>query len=232
MTKPKEVNRIYTISDSEMVVASGVYKAIFTEDKLDFSQFDSSFADPYVDSWDAAIISAETVAQDAELIDQMAQLTAIVNEKMKEAQEYYHRIKYYMEKAFPNNIAIQNEFGRNDYEKARNSTPKLIAFMTALSKAITKYNTELLASGCAEEYLLEAPTKLEDLRTAENNQELFKKTRPVETQKRLELLNSCWVFSKNVCKAGKIIYSDNAAKYNQYLLPGEAPKETPEPEQP
>ena len=127
--------------------------------------------------------------------------------------------------------AVQNEFGRNDYEKARNSTPKLIAFMTALSTAITKYNAQLLAAGCTEEFLFEAPTNLEELRTAENNQELFKKTRPVETQTRLELLNSCWVFSKNVCKAGKIIYSDNAAKYNQYLLPGEPPQVPPEPEQ-
>jgi vacuolar-type H+-ATPase catalytic subunit A/Vma1 len=230
MSKPNVVHRNYTISDSEMVVASNVYRALFIEDKSDFSQFDSSFADPYADNWGAAITLAETVAQDAELIDQMAQLTTIVNLKMKEAHEYYQRIKYYFEKAFADSISIQNEFGRNDYEKARNSTPKLVAFMQNLSKAILKYNAQLLTSGCSQEFLDEAPNLLNELRTAENNQELFKKTRPVKTQKRLEDMNSCWDYSKNVCKAGKIIYSSNAAKYNQYLLPGEAPKAAPVPE--
>ncbi|MBU0474130.1 MAG: hypothetical protein KKF62_08195 [Bacteroidetes bacterium] len=227
MSKPNEVHRNYTISDSEMVLTSNVYRALFIEDKLDFSQFDSSFADPYADNWAAAIAVAEVVAQDAELIDQMAQLTAKVNAKMAEVQDYYHRIKYYMEKAFSDNIAIQNEFGRNDYDKARNSTPKLVAFMQTLNNATTKYSAELLAAGCAQEFLDKAPTLRDELRTAENNQELFKKTRPVETQKRLEDMNTCWDFSKNVCKAGKIVYSDNAAKYNQYLLPGETPKAAP-----
>lgn len=73
---------------------------------------------------------------------------------------------------------------------------------------------------------------MDDLRTAENNQELFKKTRPAETQKGLQGMNNCWKFSKNVCKAGKIIYVGVSAKYNQYLLRGEAHKVTPEPEQP
>ena len=230
MSRPNEVHRNYTISDSEMVLTSNVLRTIFVEDKLEFSQFDSSFADPYAENWAAAIAVAEVVAQDAELIDQIAQLTAIVNAKMAEVQSYYQRIKYYMEKAFSDNIAIQNEFGRNDYDKVRNSTPKLVAFMQTLSNAITKYSAELLTAGCTQEFLDEAPTLRDELRTAENNQEVFKKTRPVETQKRLQNMNSCWDFSKNVCKAGKIVFSDNAAKYNQYLLPGETPKAAPAPE--
>ena len=232
MSKPNEVHRNYAISDSEMVVSSNVYRALFIDDKADFSQFDSGFADPFSDNWGTAIATAEGVSQDVELIDQMAQLTEIVNAKMKVATDYYQRIKYYMEKAFPDSIAIQNEFGRNDYEKARKSTPKLISFMKALSTAILKYNAQLVASGCTQEFLDEAPNIMDELREAENNQEIFKKTRPVETQKRLEEMNTCWDFSKIVCQAGKIIYSENAAKYNQYVLPGEAPKTTPEPEEP
>jgi len=230
MTRPNQIDRNFAISDSEMIVASGVYRTLFIEDKADFIQFDASFADPYADSWGAAITLAETISQDAELIDQMAQLTAIVNAKMKEAQDYYHKAKYYMEKAFPNNAPIQNEFGRNDYDKARNSTPKLVTFMQALSTAITKYETQLLAAGCTQEFMDEAENVLDDLRSAENNQEVFKKTRPVETQARLQSMNSCWNYSKDVCRAGKIIYSNNAAKYNQYILPGEPQQVTPEPE--
>lgn len=231
MSKPNVVHRNYTISDSEMVISSNVYRALFIEDKSDFSQFDTSFADPFSDNWGEAIALAEILAQDAELSAQLAQLTALVNAKMKESQDYYQRIKYYFEKAFANNLAIQNEFGRNEYEKARKTTPKLVSFMQNLSKALQKYNAQMLASGCSQEFINEAPNHLEALRTAENSQELFKKTRPVETQKRLQEMNNCWEFSRNVCKAGKIVYSGNAAKYNQYLLPGETPKETtPEPE--
>jgi hypothetical protein len=63
---------------------------------------------------------------------------------------------------------------------------------------------------------------------ADNNQEIHKKKRTFFTQNRITILNECYTILQQVCKAGKIIFTSDYAKYNQYLLPSEKPEKKEE----
>lgn len=224
MTKVNEVFRNYRVTDAEMLQTSGVFNTLFQQDSAEFIGFDADFDAPFAENWTTAISSAEEASQDVMLIDQLAGLTKTVDDNMEEARNFYQKLKYYIEKAYPGNKPVQNEFGFNDYESARRSTPKFINFLTMLHAAGVKYTTELIAAGVTQEVIDQIITLRDALKDADQVQEVFKKNRPLETQTRVEKLNECWKFSKKVCKAGKIIFASDAAKYNQYLLPGEVAK--------
>ena len=67
-----------------------------------------------------------------------------------------------------------------------------------------------------------------ELTEADYNQEMAKKGRPAVTQERINNLNDCYSYMQKVSKAAKIIFADNHAKYNQYLLPNERPEKKEE----
>nr|MBC8384421.1 hypothetical protein [Candidatus Cloacimonadota bacterium] len=54
--------------------------------------------------------------------------------------------------------------------------------------------------------------------SANNAQEYYKGERQAITQQRIIKMNAVWEIVLNVCKAGKLVYSNNPAKYKQYLL--------------
>ena len=91
--------------------------------------------------------------------------------------------------------------------------PKLVT-----SLAAAKYSAELIAAGFDQHAIDNIQLTFDKLVTANNDQEYYKGERQAITQQRIEKMNAAWEIVLNVCKAGKIIYADNPAKYKQYVL--------------
>ena len=104
----------------------------------------------------------------------------------------------------------------------------MIQFLSLLYQAATEYSVQLIAAGFTQDKIDQINILQSELTTADYNQELSKKRRPLLTQQRIEKLNECYEFMQNVSKAGKIIYSADFAKYEQYLLPYERTQKTDE----
>ena len=58
-----------------------------------------------------------------------------------------------------------------------------------------------------------------ELKTENTDQEQAKKDRPVETQERIIILNTCWEDMVFVTNAAKAVFYDDFAKLHQYILP-------------
>lgn len=232
MSRPKEAARIYNINDPEMVHQSGVYKTLFEEDVQLFIDFDTAFSPPFADNWQSAIAAAGAVNQDTTLVDQLAGLTTLVDDKYSLAKNHYQTMKYYIEKAFPNNPAVQNEFGFNDYEEARRTPERMVSFLGSLHTAAAKYTAQLVEAGYANRKINDIPVIKTDLDNACHNRDVFKRTRMLETQTRINTLNECWRFVQQVCKAGKIIFQNDYAKYSRYIIEGETTEPDEEPDTP
>lgn len=228
MSKTEEKVRNYSGSDADMIQASRVMHGLFVEDKSAFTNFDNGFTDPYAENWLQKIEAGTDVIQDSLYLSNQAELTKNVELKMTECRDFFQMMKYFIEKAFPDRKEIWTQFGVNDYEKARVSETKMIQFLGVLHKTATEFSAELIAAGFSQEKIDKIELLQKELINADYEQELSKKKRPAVTQERIEKLNECYQLMQKVSKAGKIIFANNRAKFDQYLMPNEKVVKKPE----
>lgn len=213
------LKRNYRIADAEMLAAAKTCRLFFEEDKADFVGFAAPFADPFSADWLLLIEQAEAEQSDESIVDVQTGLTNDVEHWMDMCRKHYQRLKYFIGQAYPENLSIQNEFGYDDYEEARNNQLRMMAFMQQLHHAADKYKVNLFAEGYTQQQLddiLNLKTRLDQ---ANQDQEQYKGNRGVLTQDRVEKHNAVWEIFQQVCAAGKRVYIDDYAKHQRYLLP-------------
>lgn len=216
---PQEVKRNYSISDPDMIQDARTKRETYSEDVADFTAYDPDFDDAYGIAFEAAIDTAEATDDDETITDQQIQLTNAVTTEMNKCREKFQDSKPFVVKAFPADVAIQNEFGFNDYKKAQDDQAVFTKFMLKFHKVATKYKVPLIAKNYTQLMIDAILTRYEALRDADIAQELFIKNRPVITQDRIQKMNAAWEIEKVICTAGKRVYKNNFAKYQRYLLP-------------
>jgi len=232
MTRPYQNFRFYGAPDSRMLDFSRSVHGYYVNDLPDFTSFDPDFDSLYGDAFLVAIGNAETYSSDNQLIDVLATATVEVEAKMKDCRDYFQHMKYFIEKAFPGNRTVWNEFGYNDYNRCRKVQVKMIQFMRDLHETATKYATQLATAHFDAPKILQIKTLADALQTANTTQESVRRGRSTGSYERVILLNAVWDICQNIRKAAKVIYANNWGKWQQYLIPwggeGEVPEEQEE----
>lgn len=214
---PQEVVRAYTGSDAHMTESARVVYTLMNLELVKFTTFDSTLTTAFATQFLTAITNAETVVADTAVIDIQVQKTELIQTAMEKAKGKYADVKYFVQKTFPQSLATQNEFGLNDYERARRSSTQMIQFLDEMSKACVKYQTQLIAKGFSAAAIAEILTIRTELLTANSNQEVFKKQRPKLTEDRIITLNTCYEFLTLINAAGQRVYKDDYAKQKQFV---------------
>lgn len=121
-----------------------------------------------------------------------------------------------------------NCFCVQQYDSARNSQLKLPVLLHSTYKQASKveYKTALLAKGLKEEEI----EMLNGLGTAiveqDAAQQQAKKARSLAASVRIQTMNAVWEKMATVCQCAKLVFQNDAARYNLFLLTdAEAPKE-------
>lgn len=213
------ITRIYKTSDPFMQEFTKTMREHFVEDQAAFATFDPDFANPYEEVWLTAINTSGAQPTDEIVIDQLTQLTADVEAAMTNARNKFQDSKYFIEKAFPNNVPVWNEFGYDNYNGIRLDQRGMIEFMKLLHTTATKYAAELTTAGYNAAAIAEIETLMVALDTANTTQEKFKGDRGVITQTRISAHNALWDITTRTSKAGKVVFRNDAARYNLCLLP-------------
>lgn len=219
MAKAEKITRNYSMPDADMLVFVQKILGQFKDDKADFENYDHDFAHSFESDWEAAITAAGKLPTDEAIVDQQEGLTKALEDKMDECRHKFQSSKRFIEKAFPNNQPVWNEFGYDNYDSARQVQSKMIRFMENFHRVAENYKNELIASNYTQADIDEIKTLHDELHTANTKQEAAKGGRPVATQDRIITLNKPWDVTVDVSRAGKDIYHDNAAKHESYLLP-------------
>lgn len=193
--------------------------AHFLDEQANFEAFDVAFATPFETDWQDAIDAAEDILPDEAVQDQLQQLTADVEAAMEASRQKFAATRYFIEKAFPDKPAVQKEFGVDDYRDVRKSQKGMTQFMQTLFKTATKYAAQLAAVNYDAAAVAEIQTLGNALNDANIAQEKFKGTRVVTTEERVVAHNAAWDVMVQVSKAGKIIFRNDPAKYQLFLLP-------------
>lgn len=222
------------MADASMVEFVHIIFGQFKNDKAAFVSYDPDFGGTFEADWLADIEAAEQEPTDEAVVDQQEGLTAAVEQIMDECRHKFQSSKRFIEKAFPDNKPVHNEFGYDNYDTARQVQTKMIFFMENFHRVAEKYKTKLIAENYTQAHIDEIETLHDQLHDANEAQEAAKEGRPVVTQDRIITINKPWDTAVDVSRAAKAIFHNDAAKFKSYLLPasetGDEPDAPPPPQ--
>ncbi len=73
---------------------------------------------------------------------------------MEVSNNHFKKMKYFIEKVFPGNKAVWNEFGYEQHRKAYKSHHRMIRFMNELDANTQKYSKQLLAVNMSQDKIV------------------------------------------------------------------------------
>ncbi len=214
-----ENNRKFTIPDPTLLEHASRVKTTLSDDLDDFHAFDRTIDKETVKDLDSAIEKVNNIKTDDVVIDEMTELTDMVNLAMGNCNSAFKTVAFFARKVFKDNKAVQNQLGLNDIAKARNKHAQMIVFMNSLAKVAAKYKDELVKGGMNGSVVDSLPGLHQELLNANNNQEVFKKERGIITQERVNSLNKLYDLLLPISDIARIIYADNPAQLAKYTMP-------------
>lgn len=220
MKRPEEVNRIFTKSDDEVLLQSDVKLGSFEENKGRFVERFPQLADPYAEKWRQAISNARSILPDYASVANQSKETDALNTLIEKGANLYQTMLFYVRLAFPNDAMVLRIFSQHLYEAARKSQLKLpILLMTGYTQASKpEYKAALIEKGMKEAEIDALKTMAESIIHQGKMQEKAMKDRTIDKNERVTALNLVWAKMALVCQCAKLVFQNDAVRYNMFLL--------------
>lgn len=220
MKKPIEEGLVFTLKTDEMLQANDVMKNNFLVDKSDFIAKIPDLNDPFLDDWQKATDDLSTTESDDDFIDNQLLKTQAIEELMAKGRDELQSVYFYVERAFPANKAVLGYFGKDRYEVSRNIPLKLADIILKCTEACSSadYKDKLITKGLTDMMITGLKDTAEKIKEKTSDRDNYISKRKIVTQNRNKQLNKIWSFMSAVNEASKLVYKDDYAKYQQYLL--------------
>jgi hypothetical protein len=233
MKHPVEVVRNFSKPDDEMLQQSDVLLGSFQDNKSLFIGPFPQFADPFASEWAATTATARLNLPDYVSVTDQSSETDALETLMDEGRNLFQTVILYAQLAFPNDPNKLKLFGQSQYNSARASHLKLPVLLRTMYTQASKpeYKTALITKGLTEAQI----NMLETLATSIVNQnvvqEKAKNERSLSASDRIAAMNAVWEKMSLVCLCAKMVFQNDAARYNLFLLTdGESPKSNDAPQ--
>lgn len=210
---------------TQMEIASDINQSLIS-DNARFEAFDPELGMEYSLKIAAKISEINAMPPDYMVRSQQMRATKKVVDISNSALGNIRTVKYYVEKAFPDDYLIMHEFGYNYLIKAQSSQIRLIQHLKGFVLALNLHKSELTAKGLSQTLIDEVIKQSIDLEIANIEQEQAKKARFKATGLRIKAYNELWELVGNVAKAGKIIFEDEPDTQRDYILDRTPKKKT------
>jgi len=234
MKRPEEVNRIFTKSDDEILQQSDVKLGSFEENKDKFIERFPQLADPFAEEWCEAISNARRILPDYASVANQSKETDALNTLIEKGANLYQTLLLYVRLAFPNDAMVLRIFGQHQYDAARKSQLKLPILLTTGYTQASKpeYKSALMGKGMKRAEIEALKLMADSIVNQGKMQEKAIKDRTLDKNERVTALNLVWAKMALVCQCAKLVFQNDATRYNLFLLsdgnnPTEKPDETP-----
>ena len=208
-------------SVAAMLVGSSARREAYIQYEADFFGFDPvRFPALFKDDWRASITASYAVESDEARDDVQEVLTDRVLALMADGRRMYIDLKYWVNRAFPNDRGIRNYFGIDTYSDVSQSQQGMIVQLSEMHRGATHatYGPLLLAAGYTAAKVTALGTLLNDLVNENATQDNFIGDSPVATTAREAQYNSTYAFDQAVNEASKVIYYGNPVMLNRFTL--------------
>ena len=194
--------------------------ASFLENKTMFIERFPQFADPFAADWATSTATARSISHDYVSVSKQSGETEALMKLMENGRICYQTLILYTQLAFPDNVAMLRIMGHSQYDSARTNQLKLpVLLKTAYSQASLPENKQaLMMQGMKESEIESLLTLAESITNQEIVQQNAKKGRTLDANKRITALNLVWSKMSLVCQCAKLLFQNDALRYNLFLL--------------
>ncbi|MCK9616240.1 MAG: hypothetical protein M0R21_00215 [Lentimicrobiaceae bacterium] len=222
MEKPDEITPDFNIPADEMLLESQTMIDFFIEDQKLFTDKVPDLQSPFETDWQNAINDARQAIKDDDYLDVQQGMTNEIETLMAEACNRLQTLYFYVDRAFPGNKVVNEIFGHDRYEKARKSPLSMFDLLIKAYNAAndSKYKSKLIEKGLKPDGIETLKTTSDTLYSKYQKRDKYISDRGSITQNRTILLNKVWAFNASVSDASKLVFQENYAKMQQYLLYG------------
>ncbi len=212
-----------------MLQQSDVQWALFTENEGRFVNFFPNLSPPFAHNWGLAKKAAQGMLPDYASVAKQTGETDSLEQMMENGRNLYQTLLLYTQLAFPKNATVLRLMGQAEYEKARGSKLKLptLLRMAFAQASETEYKNALLAKGMKETDIAALQTLADSIANQDVSQEKAKKSRTLDSNKRISIMNSVWEKMALVSQCAKLVFQNDAALSAMFLL-HDSPSPTPE----
>lgn len=220
MTRPEEVVRLFKKSDEEVLQQSDVLMDLFLANKSQLVERFFDLDDPFALEWTAAIATARKLAPDYDAVNEQARETNILETLMQQGRNLFQTVMLYAQLAFPDDRAVLHVFGQSQYHGVRSNHLKFPLLLRSTFTQVSKpeYQTALLAKGLKEAEIALLDSLAGAIIAQADVQQNAKKARMLTTNQRIVTMNMVWEKMTLVCQCAKLVFQDDAAKYNLFRL--------------
>jgi len=220
MKRPEEVHRIFHKPDDEVLQQSGFKLTSFIENKSPFVKRFPQLDDTFADDWGTATTVARNIVPDYASVASQSVETETLNAMVSQGANFYQSVLLYVRLAFPDNATVLRLFGQQKYVAARNSHVKLPGLLqTAYTQASKpEHKSALMAKGLKEEEIEMLQTMADDIVSQDKVQEKAMNDRTIDANNRITALNTVYEKMSVVCQCAKLVFQNDAVRYNLFLL--------------
>jgi hypothetical protein len=219
MAGTKSINREYTMDDLDMLELAQVFHGNFLIDQAAFIAAFPILDVPFAANFQTAIDTADDIPSGAEVDSLIAVITEELNAKMPLARSALQKLFTYADLTW-NSSAKTNSFGKNRYEKARQSQVRIKELLELAHRQADSVTNKaaLIAAGYLQVDIDQLETLMDEIDTLNAQQELELSNRGIQTETRVTAMNAVWEFMRQINKTSKVVFVDSPAKLDLYLL--------------
>lgn len=225
MKHPVEVKRLFTKTDEEVLRQSDALFAAFRENMDCFGSRFPDLNSAFAGEWEASATTARSIAPDyAAVADQSAE-TKKLEALMEQGRTVFQTTMLFVQLAYPNDPDTYRLFGQSKYVAVRANQLKFPVLLRTMFAQASKepYKTALMAKGLKEEEITVLETTAREITSQNAIQLNAKKARSLAAADRIRALNSIWEKMSMVCQCAKLVFKDDAPRYNLFLLTDNEP---------
>jgi len=230
MKKPVEELRLFSKPDDEVLEQSDNLLSSFQENKPKFVERFPQLADPFDTEWAAATATAREILPDYTAVAGQTSETVMLESMMEQGRNLFQTVILYVELAFAEDATTIKLFGKSQYNLARNSHLKLPVLLKSTFKLASDsmYMPALLEKGLKESEIALLKEVADNIIKQNQAQKDAIKSRALITSQRIAAMNAVWEKMALVCQCAKLVFQDDAAKYNLFQLTDSAAPKTEE----
>jgi len=220
MKHPEEVVRLFKKTDEEALQQSDVLFDSFMANKSQFVERFPGLNNPFADDWSVATAAARALPPDYASVAGQANETTVLETLMEQGRTLFQTVMLYTQLAFPNDTAVLRLFGQSQYKSIRYNQLKLPVLLRTAYAQVSKpeYKTALMAKGLKDAEIASLDSLAQSIIDQDIVQQNAKRTRMLATSERITAMNAVWEKMATVCQCAKLIFQNDAARYNLFLL--------------
>ncbi|MCX6150178.1 MAG: hypothetical protein NTX22_06620 [Ignavibacteriales bacterium] len=210
----------YNLPYTNILTAADTINTYYADDEKDFKNFNNSlFTDSFKSEFLAEVAAAKSLMNDFCAVEEQLKEIDDIKKIIALCTSAYQELKFFVERTFPGNLTVWNQFGFIDYSIATSSLTRLIQFMGRLCYIAEKFKDVLANNGYSTIKLIRLNNLKDELIKEVAEQSEAKKNGASQTSDRINSLNKVWEKMVDINEASLIIFKNNYAKLQKYLLP-------------